>query len=104
VLTPPVPLVVEPPRHPGVFRVIVEAPGLTAGARAEPASARVRLRLHVRSDGTVERVGVAQPSGREELDDAALKAAFQWRFAPARRDGVPIASVVLIWVAFVLEP
>ena len=104
VITPPVPLSLEPPRHPLAWRVVVEAPGLVAEARPEHVTARVRLRLLVRVDGTVGSVEVAVSSGRADLDDTAARAAGAWRFAPARRDGTPIDSRVLIWVSFVLEP
>lgn len=83
---------------------MVESPGLTASARAEGVTARVRLRLRLRDDGSVERVQIAVSSGRPDLDSAAAEAALSWRFLPARRDGVPIASSVLIWVAFVVGP
>lgn len=83
---------------------MVESPGLTASARIEGVTARVRLRLHLRDDGTVERVQIAVSSRRPDLDSAAAEAALSWRFLPARRDGAPIASSVLIWVAFVGGP
>ncbi len=82
----------------------MEGPGLVAEARPERVSARVRLRLLVREDGSVGRVEIAVPSGRVDLDAAAASAARAWRFLPARRDGSPIASTVLIWVSFVVEP
>ncbi len=104
VVTPPVPVALHPPQHPDAWRVVVEPPGLAAEARSEHVSARVRLRLLVREDGAVGRVEVAVPSGRPELDAAAAAAAAGWRFLPARRDGAPIASIVLIWVAFVGAP
>jgi len=104
VLTPPVALILDPPRHPLAWRVIVEAPGLVAEARPEHITARVRLRLLVRADGTVGATEVAASSGRADLDAAAAASARAWRFAPARRDGEPVESRVLIWVAFVLEP
>lgn len=87
-----------------VWRVTVEPPGLVAEARREHITARVRLRLLVRADGIVGAVEVAASSGRPDLDDAAAASARAWRFAPARRDGEPVESRVLIWVAFVLEP
>ncbi len=104
VLTAPVPISLDPPRHPMAWRVIVEPPGLVAEARREHITARVRLRLLVRADGTVGAVEVAASSGRADLDAAAAASARAWRFAPARRDGEPVESRVLIWVAFVLEP
>lgn len=104
VLAPPVPVTLEPPRHPDAWRVVVESPGLAAEVRPEGLTARVRLRLRVGDDGAVERVDIAVSSGRPDLDAAAATAAKAWRFLPARRDGVAIASAVLIWVAFVIGP
>jgi protein TonB len=104
VLSPPVPLALTPPRHPVPYQMVVDAPGIAAAARLKGVEARVRLRLLVRSDGAVGRAEVAVPSSRPELDAAALGAAMSWRFLPARRDGEPIDSVVLIWVAFVSSP
>ncbi len=104
VISPPVPLALDPPPHPGVWHVVVETPGLVAEAQPAQASARVRLRLLVREDGSVGRVDVAVSSGRLELDAAAAAAARYWRFLPARRDGSAIASTVLIWVSFVVGP
>jgi TonB family protein len=104
VLTPPVPVVLDPPKHPDAWRIVVETPGLAAGARPVADAARVRLRVLVRDDGTVGDVTIAVSSGRPDLDAAAAAAARGWRFQPARRDGVAIASAVLIWVAFVMAP
>jgi protein TonB len=66
--------------------------------------ARVRLRLVIRADGTTRGAEIAVPSGRAELDAAAMDAVRQWRFLPARRNGEAIESVVLIWVAFIAAP
>jgi protein TonB len=103
-VTPPVPVALDPPKHPATWRVFVENPGLTAEVRVESNTARVRLRLVVRETGAVGDVQVAVSSGRPELDTAAVEAARGWRFEPARRDGVAIASTVLIWIAFVVGP
>lgn len=104
VLTPPVPVELTPPKHPQPYRMVVDAPGLASAARLEAVEARVRLRLVVRADGNVARVEIAASSGRAELDEAALDAARHWRFLPARRNGEPVDSVALIWVAFVVGP
>jgi protein TonB len=103
-VTSPVPVALDPPQHPAAWRVLVESPGLAAEARVESASARVRLRLLVRETGAVGDIQVAVSSGRPELDAAAVEAARGWRFEPARRDGIAIASTVLIWIAFVVGP
>jgi protein TonB len=91
----------DPPAHPDAWRVVVEAPGLISGARSEGVTARVRLRVVVTEDGGVGGVTVIVSSGRAALDAAAVAAARTWRFLPARRDGAPIASAVLVWVSFV---
>jgi len=104
VLTPPVPVELTPPKHPQPYRMVIDAPGLASAARLEAVEARVRLRLVVRADGNVARVEIAASSGRAELDEAALDAARHWRFLPARRNGEPVDSVALIWVAFVVGP
>jgi len=104
VISPPVPVDLAPPPHPHPYQMVVEAPGVVSAARLKGVEARVRLRLLVRSDGTVGRAEVAVASGRPELDAAAVAAALGWRFLPARRDGEPIASVALIWVAFTAPP
>ncbi len=103
-ITPPVPIALAPPPHPPAWHMVVDGPGLVAEARPEQISARVRLRLLVREDGRVGQVDIVISSGRPELDAAAGSAARAWRFAPARRDGHPIASTVLIWVSFVVGP
>ena len=104
VITAPVPVALTAPRHPIPYQMIVEAPGIASGARLKGVEARVRLRLLVRADGTVGRTEIAVPSGRPELDAAAHEAAGRWRFLPARRDGDPIESIVLIWVTFTSGP
>jgi len=63
----------------------------------------VRLRLLVRSDGTVGSVEVVVSSGDPEVDRAAVDALSRWRFEPARRDGGPIDSYYFVWVTFQLR-
>jgi protein TonB len=63
----------------------------------------VLLRVHVRADGSVAEVTVAQSSGFSQLDDAALKTVRErWRFIPARLDGIPVESWVEVPIRFVL--
>ena len=54
----------------------------------------VRLRLWVDSTGRVatESTRVASSSGTAELDSAAVRGAAQLQFAPAHREGRPIAT------------
>jgi vitamin B12 transporter len=53
----------------------------------------VRLVLTVDAGGRVASVEVAEPAGHG-FDEAAIAAALQFRFEPARLDGVPIAARV----------
>ena len=57
----------------------------------------VVLRLFVDTRGTLvpESTRVAESSGQAALDSAALAAATEMRFAPARRDGRPVATPFL---------
>lgn len=64
----------------------------------------VLLRVHVRVDGTVAEVQIAQSSGSKLLDDSALQTVRDsWRFVPARLDGVAVESWVEVPIRFVLE-
>jgi protein TonB len=58
----------------------------------EGVEGEVRLRLFVDSAGRVvpESTRVASPSGAPALDSAAAAGAALLRFAPARRNGVPV--------------
>jgi protein TonB len=74
-----------------------------------PLSRRLReegvvvLKVHVRSDGTVETAMVDKRSGSVRLDEAALAAVKQWHFVPARRGTEPVASWVLVPIEFELQ-
>jgi protein TonB len=76
-----------PPRYP--------AEASAAGWRGD-----VLLRLHVGADGRVEDVDVLRSSGYAVLDRAAVEAAEAWRFAPARRGGLPFAVAVVQRIRF----
>lgn len=58
---------------------------------------KVVLRLHVDEAGHMvpESTKVAESSGYPALDSAALGAADQFRFAPALRNGTPVAATFL---------
>ena len=62
----------------------------------------VVLRLHLDDRGTVvpESTRVAESSGYASLDSAAVRAVPDMRFAPARRDGQPVATTFLQPVHF----
>jgi len=64
---------------------------------AQRVEGTVVLRLYVDERGTVlpESTRLAETSGYAALDSAAVAAVLQMRFAPARRDGTPVATVFL---------
>ena len=64
----------------------------------------VRLECVVLPDGSVGRVRVAQSlDSAFGLDQEAIKAARQWRFAPGTRFGQPVPVLVFIDLEFVLH-
>ncbi len=80
---PPVPLDAEPP---------VEYP---AALYAQRISGTVLLRLFVDDQGMVapDSTRLQESSGYPALDSAALAAAPRLRYAPAMRNGVPVATL-----------
>jgi protein TonB len=60
------------------------------------------LRVRVLEDGRVAVVEVKESSGYRILDEAALRAVRPWRFTPALMAGKPVASWVLVPIAFKL--
>ena len=62
----------------------------------------VRIRALVGEDGRVVQALVARTSGDESLDEAAVEAVNEWRFEPARRDGVPVRAWASVPIEFKL--
>ena len=62
----------------------------------------VLLRLYVTASGTLvpDSTRIEESSGFPELDSAALRSADQLQFAPARRDGIPVATTFVQPVHF----
>jgi TonB family protein len=94
--TPPVPASIEPPvleHDPGVS---YPRPLLDAGMRER---AVVSLVLELGKDGRVRRAQLEAPA-RPELEQAALAAAHELRFRPARRGDVPVAAKIRFLYTF----
>ena len=72
-------------------------------ARAQGIQANVVLRLTIDAEGNVTEAVVHQGAG-QGFDEAAQKAALQFKFEPARKDGAPIAAVILYQYRFTLKP
>jgi TonB family protein len=74
----------------------------TEDARQRGVAGDVVLEIVVRRDGTVGDVKILQGLAGG-LNDRAVQAVRQWRFTPARRQGVPVDVVVEVAVEFKLR-
>jgi protein TonB len=95
----------------GVFLVVqgITAPRIIKSARPNyPAEAmrakvegRVKMEMVVQADGTVGEVRVVRSLDRKfGVDDAAVKAVKEMRFAPAMKDGVAVPVLLSTEMAF----
>lgn len=71
-------------------------------ARRRGQEGRVVLRVQVTAGGDPAEVQVRWSSGYRLLDDAAIRAVKAWRFSPASRGGISVASSVDVPVSFKL--
>lgn len=76
------------------------APECPHSATVIGATGQVVVKAFVSEDGIVVDAILHSSSGVDALDGAALEAALQWRFRPAKRAGEPIATQVLIPLRF----
>jgi protein TonB len=74
----------------------------TDEARRANITGEVVLEIVVRRDGTVGDVRILQRLGAG-LDQRAIAAVRQWRFAPARLKGSPVDVIVEVAVEFKLR-
>ena len=88
---------IEPP---SLLREVT--PDYTEQARRAGLEGEVLLELVVGPDGGVSNVRVLRPLGAG-LDEQAVAAVRQWRFAPARRLGTAVAVIVEVAVEFRLR-
>ena len=79
----------KPPYPPLAFRARIEG--------------KVILIAEVQPDGRAGQVRVLESSGNEMLDQSALSTVKQWRFTPARKDGVIVTQAVRIPITFSLK-
>jgi|GEM_PF-428147 len=78
-------------------------PAYPAIARRRAQQGTVTVSVMVGADGSVERAEVADSSGFDTLDDAALETVrSRWRFVPARHGGLAVESWVLVPIRFAL--
>jgi TonB family protein len=78
-------------------------PAYPAIARRREQQGTVTVKVLVGADGSVERAEIADSSGFDALDNAALETVrSRWRFVPARHDGLEVESWVLVPIRFAL--
>lgn len=63
----------------------------------------VVVRLLIGTDGRVQQISIAQSSGFERLDQAAIQAIRGWRWQPIIRDGQPVEVRGLYSMPFTLQ-
>lgn len=79
-------------------------PAYPASSKRFGETGTVTLRVQVGANGRAESVEVAQSSGFERLDRAALDAVRRWKFLPARQGDQAVAASVLVPLNFELSP
>lgn len=100
VVAPPV---VEVAAQYGAAYLQNPAPDYPMLSRRRREQGTVQLQVWVTSGGRAEKVEVVKSSGFERLDAVALATVKQWRFVPARRGEVPVASSVRVPIVFALN-
>jgi protein TonB len=60
----------------------------------------VLVGVYVSSSGHIKKFRVAQSSGFDDLDDAAVESVLGWRFVPATHDGNPVSEWTTVKVVF----
>jgi TonB family protein len=80
-----------------------EAPKFTPFAERDRVQGSVVMRVVVDAQGVPRRIWLALPLGYG-LDERAVQTVSKWRFAPAMREGTPVAAGVYVEQKFVLPP
>jgi protein TonB len=82
-------------------RVLTEVkPRYTADALRTMVQGTVVLEVVVMRDGCPSQIRVVRSLDRGGLDEEAMAAVAQWRFAPGRLSGTPVDVLVTIMVDF----
>ncbi len=85
------------------FHASNSIPPYPASAKRNCEQGLVTLNLLIGADGRVSKAGIATSSGYPALDNAALNAAQDWRYSPARTAGRAVESTVMQPVRFDLR-
>jgi len=78
-------------------------PPYPPSARRRGLEGRLVLRVTIDSSGRPASVTLLRSSGADSLDAAAREAVEGWRFRPARHEGQPIASDIVVPIRFQLN-
>lgn len=78
-------------------------PQYPAEALAAQIEGRVVLRVILDREGDVTGAAVAKSSGHKMLDEAAQRSVAKWKFEPATRLGVRVATAIAVPVVFRIE-
>jgi len=71
-------------------------------ARSRGWEGQVLLNVHVQASGRPDQIEIVQSSGRNTLDEAALKAVREWLFVPAMRGATAVDGWVQVPIDFKL--
>lgn len=80
-----------------------QAPGYPELAVKQRLQGTVWLKLYIDASGRITRVDLDRSSGHALLDDEAIKTVRTWKAQPAMKRGVPMSTVELLPVRFVLD-
>lgn len=102
---PPAPPAPEPVTEPKGYAGYLNNPAPTypSAAQLRKLQGRVVLKVHVLASGQPDTVDIAQSSGYDILDQAAIKAVTAWVFDPAKRGTKPIDGWVNVPINFKLS-
>lgn len=71
-----------------------------AGAAPDGTPGRAQLMLQINEHGTVDRVSIVEAEPRGRFEDELRAALIQTQFIPARKDGRPVKSRILLNINF----
>jgi len=109
---PPPPQPPAPPKPAGITAPVQIAGGgaVCQSAYYPPIAIRLNqtgtsvVTVHIGADGSVQNVDVAESSGHDSLDQAAVKCiTSRWRFKPAMQNGQPVATAKQYAIKWVLQ-
>lgn len=111
VAPPPAPPVTAPPAPSGPVSVsdlgakmvAIVPPRYPMESRRGKEQGTVVLTVVLNTNGTVADVRIAQSSGHQRLDRAALEAVRKWRWSPTIRGGEPVMVQGMVDIPFILK-